>query len=194
MSRTNRIAVHGPWRWAESILLLVPMRLFLGGLFLLAGSMKLFHVTPEVADPAWSFAESIKAYKLVPMPAGEPVVTVLAYVIPWTELFAGAMLVLGVWTKGAALLVLTQLVVFGAANVSVIWREISASCSCFGELGWPCGREVGWCQVIRNAVLAIPALYLVVRGGGLIGLDRTDGACACVGGPRHGVDRDPDLD
>ena len=157
-------------RWTESLLLSLPLRLFLGGLFVFAAAMKLYVTTESVADPVWNFAESVRAYRLIPMPQGEPVIVVLAHVIPWSELLAGLMLLLGVWTRPAALLVLVQLAVFAGANAWVVLKGIPASCSCFGDLGWPCGSSVTWCQVLRNLVLMVPAAVLLWRGSGLAAL------------------------
>ena len=148
----------------ESIVLQLGLRLFLGGLFCLAAFKKL-------SDPQ-SFAEAIKGFKVLDVQQFEPLMVTGAYIIPWVEMVAGVMLVLGLWTRAAALTIGLALLGFIAALVSVIFRELDASCSCFGDLNLFCGSEVGWCQVIRNLILLLPAAYLVWREGGLLGLDQ----------------------
>lgn len=166
-------------RWAESILVQAPVRLVLGGAFVLAGWMKLFHGVWEGKDPALDFIDSINGYKILDPAVHAHAIATLAYVMPWAELLCGVLLILGVWARSAALVVGTLLVGFTGATISVIMRpEVSVSCSCFGDLEWPCSGEITWCQVVRNVVLLAGAAYLVWRGAGAVALGR-DG---CRGG------------
>jgi len=176
------------WRWVESIVVLVPVRLVLGGAFVVAAWMKLFDrvwqvnpVTGFHRDPTFAFAESIAAYKILDPARHEHAIAMAAYMLPWGELVGGVLLVIGLWTRSAALLIGTLLVMFTAANLSVIFRpDVSASCACFGSLEWPCGGSVTWCQVVRNVVLLTMAGYVLWRGGGAVGFDRDrprGGAC-----------------
>lgn len=155
---------------AESVLIQLPARLVLGGLFGLAAFKKL-------QDPQ-SFAEAIKGFKIIdPATQGHLIVSG-AFAIPWVEMTAAVLLVLGLWTRAAALTIGLALLGFIAALVSVITRDLDAGCSCFGDLELFCPRGVGWCQVARNALLLLPAAYLVWRGGGRIALDRQSRGCA----------------
>lgn len=150
-------------RIAESIVLQLPLRLGLGGLFCLAAFKKL-------QDPQ-SFAEAIKGFRVVDHVELGNLVVSAAFVLPWVEMVAGVMLILGLWTRAAALTVFLALGAFIAGLLSVIIRKLDASCSCFGDLNLFCGAKVGWCQVIRNLVMLLPAAYLIWRGGGLLALD-----------------------
>lgn len=148
---------------AEAVLLQLPLRVGLGGLFCLAAFKKL-------QDPQ-SFAEAIKGFKVLDANEFGHLIITGAFTIPWIELVAGVMLVLGFWTRASALTLGLALVGFMAALMSVIFRGLNASCSCFGDLNLVCGHEIGWCQVIRNLVLLIPAGYLIWRQGGLLSID-----------------------
>lgn len=157
----------------ESVLLILPVRLFLGGLFALAAFKKL-------QDPQ-SFAEAIKGFKVVdPATHGHLIVTG-AFTMPWVEMVAAVLLILGMWTRAAGVTVALALAGFIAALVSVIARGLDAKCSCFGDLSLFCGSEVGWCQVVRNLILILPAVYLAVRGGGRVSLDAAAGCCEASG-------------
>lgn len=157
----------------ESVLLIVPVRLFLGGLFALAAFKKL-------QDPQ-SFAEAIKGFKVVdPATHGHLIVTG-AFTMPWVEMVAAVLLILGLWTRAAGVTVVLALGGFIAALISVIARGLDANCSCFGDLSLFCGSEVGWCQVARNLILILPALYLAVRGGGRASMDAATGCCRAAG-------------
>lgn len=148
----------------ESVLLQFVLRIALGGLFCFAAFMK-------IADPQ-TFAEAIKAFKILDVAQFETLIITAAYTIPWVEMVAGILLIIGLWTRAAAITLGMALIGFIAALISVNLNGITTSCSCFGEdLSWPCGHEVGWCQVVRNFVLLIPAGYLAWRRGGLLAVD-----------------------
>lgn len=148
-SSTTRVHDEGP---AAMGWVALPCRLLLGGLFVLAAVLK-------VSSPM-QFAEAIAGFKIVPA----HLVGVVTFVIPWTELVAGAMLLLGWWSRAAALVISALLLSFIAGVISVIIRGIDTKCSCFGDLEWPCGAGVGWCQVIRNLVMLAMA-GVVLRWG-----------------------------
>lgn len=147
----------------ESIVLQLALRIALGGLFCFAAFMKL-------SDPQ-SFAEAIKGFKVLDVTQFEPFMVTGAFVIPWVEMIAGVMLILGFWTRAAAATLGLALLGFIGLLISVIVRDIDASCSCFGKLNFGCPDTVGRCQVLRNSVMLIPAAYLVWRQRGLLALD-----------------------
>lgn len=147
----------------ESILLQLPLRVALGGVFLFAAYNKI----PAIQ----SFAEAIKGFRVIDADTHPELIVIAAFVIPWFELIAGLMLVLGLRARSAALGLGLLLVVFMGGLLNVIFSGISADCSCFGDTKFPCGTTVGWCQVIRNVVLLIPTAYLLWRGPGRVSLD-----------------------
>ncbi len=101
----------------------LPLRLaelLAGGVFVYAGALK-------ALDPA-QFAQDIALYQLVPAALIAP----LALYLPWLELLAGVMLVLGPWRRGAVLILLPLALAF-LAFVGIAWaRGLDISCGCFG--------------------------------------------------------------
>lgn len=150
-----------PWQIAESVLL-TPLRIALGGLFLWAGWMK-------ASDPQ-AFAFAIKGYGLIEGANAGHVIRVMAYTIPWAEILCGLTLVLGAWTRGAALFLALQLALFTAANYAVIDKGIE--CSCFGDDDPFCSGAIGRCHMIRNGVMLAVSLLLAWRGAGIWSFDR----------------------
>lgn len=151
------------WRWIESIVLLVPLRLALAGLFGVAAVLKL-------ASPQ-EFAFAIKAFELVDPDRASHVLVLLAFGIPWAELIAAVLLLLGLWTRASAALLSLLLIAFTAGLLSVIARGIDTECACFGDKDIFCEGGVGWCHIARNAVMLAASLLLVWRGGGLVAAD-----------------------
>jgi putative oxidoreductase len=151
-------------KWAESIVLKLPLRIALGGAFCYAAWMKLNDVQ--------SFAEAIKGFKVVNVDTHEHLIVIGAYTMPWVEMIAGVLLALGLFTRAASATIALLLIAFMAALMHVIFDDsISADCSCFGDVKLVCGSSVGWCQVIRDLVMLVPCVYLIWRGGGHLSLD-----------------------
>lgn len=148
----------------ESILLQLPLRILLGGMFLFAAYNKI----PAIE----SFAEAIKGFKVIDADSYQFLIIIGAFVIPWFELIAGLLLVLGLRARSAALGIGLLLAVFIYALMHVILTDVSADCSCFGDTNLICDAAVGYCQVIRNGILLIPAAYLLWRGPGRLSIDQ----------------------
>ncbi len=134
----------------------LPARLLLGGYFIYASLDK-------IAQPA-AFARIVYQWQVVgPVPSN-----LVAVLLPWTELLAGALLVVGVWKRESALVIALLLVVFLAAATSVLARGIDVvNCGCTSlasqpPSSWPPAwtRGVGWFLITRNLVLLAVALLL----------------------------------
>ncbi len=172
-------------RWFESIVLQLPVRLALGGIFVFAAWNKIHN--PQ------AFAFAIKGFKVFDPATHGHLIISAAYTLPWVEMIAGVLLILGLRSRAAALTLLLTLLVFIGGLLHVITSGIDADCSCFGDQKLFCGGAVGWCQVIRNLILLVPALYIVIRGGGLLSLDaaiRPDRKPIATTSRPGGVDRD----
>lgn len=141
-----------------SSLLLLALRAMAGGVLATAAFFKL-------KDPL-TFAEAIMAFKMV---KGDHLVMVGTYILPWTELFTGLALILGIWTRAAAFVYCGLMTLFIAVITIALTRGLGGiPCSCFGYLHLYCEGGLGWCKVGENSVLlTLGALVLVFGGGGL---------------------------
>lgn len=147
-------------RAIEALALLI-VRVALGALFVFAAWMKLRN--PQ------AFADSVIAFKI--FGSADHLVVLTTFVVPWLEMICGVLLLLGLWSRAAAIALFAQLLVFTAGVVSVLVRKMDVTCGCFGEYEWPCTGAISGCHVIRNSVLLLASAILVWRGGGVIGLD-----------------------
>ncbi|HEV3032325.1 MAG TPA: MauE/DoxX family redox-associated membrane protein [Polyangia bacterium] len=122
------------------------LRLGLGGLFVVAGALKL---RAPVA-----FATEIANYQL--LPALAPYV---AAVLPVGELVIGSALVVAprAWRRAAALGALGLLATFTVAVGSAFFRRINIDCGCFGTGGGP----ITGLTLVRNVVLMAAATAIV---------------------------------
>jgi len=140
--------------WPGHAWLALPARLYLGYVFILACAHK-------IADPG-AFALDVATYQLLPL----SLVNITALVLPWIELLAGNMIVIGFRTRAAALLIAGMMVVFMVALAWALHLDLDMSCGCFASSsdadpisGMTMLRDGGW--------LAL-ALYVLIfdRGTG----------------------------
>jgi uncharacterized membrane protein YphA (DoxX/SURF4 family) len=126
-------------------------RLVAGGVWIVAGAIK-------VTDPAASIA-AVRAYELLPGPLVEQV----GVALPAVELVVGLALVLGVFTRGAALVSALLFVAF-IVGISSVWaRGIEIDCGCFGGGGADpdASSSYPW-EIARDVALLAASCYLVV--------------------------------
>ncbi|MBI3919955.1 MAG: DoxX family membrane protein [Armatimonadetes bacterium] len=132
-------------------------RIVVGALFLLASYDK-------ILDPL-RFAESVDSYKLLPAVAISP----FALALPWIEFVAGLLLVLGMASRAAALVVLCLLLMFmGAIGIDMA-RGLTIDCGCFGALTE--SDPIGWVTLVRDVGLTVMTLYVMLFDEQTFGLE-----------------------
>lgn len=136
------------------------LRIAVGVLFIWAGGSKIGH-----ADV---FAAQITAFGLVP----HSLIAPMALLLPFLEVLLGGYLVLGLFTRVAAIVAVVQLAIFATAIGSAVARGLSLSCGCFG----PGDTTVtSWPEVARDLVFAAIAAFVAWRAPGMLALDRRIG-------------------
>lgn len=131
----------------------VILRILLGAVFCFAAFMKL-------RDPQ-IFVQAVMAFKVLP----DHLAVLATFAVPSMEMLAGACLILGIWQRGAALLIAGLLSGFIFLMARAVLGGVNdLHCACFGKFEWPCTGPVGQCQIIRNSVMLAVALLLVFVG------------------------------
>ncbi len=121
-------------------------RVILGTVFIYASIYK-------ILDPA-GFAQSIWYYHMVP----GNLINLMALIMPWVELLAGVALVVGVGYRGSLLLITLMTVVFVAALISAVARNLSIDCGCFKAAAG--GERSARNALIQDGVMAIAIIQL----------------------------------
>ncbi|OGR04079.1 MAG: hypothetical protein A2284_04595 [Deltaproteobacteria bacterium RIFOXYA12_FULL_61_11] len=147
------------YAWGGHPYLALPARIYLGLVFLLACYHKLL-------DPA-AFALDIATYQLLPL----GLINLLAIVLPWIELAAGLMLLLGLRTRVGALLVATMMAMFTVAVTLAVLRGLDMSCGCFASQG-AASDPISWFTVLRDLGWLSLSMYVLVFDRDPLGLDR----------------------
>ena len=133
---------------AEVLLLLA--RLLVGAVFFLAGHAK---VRPQSSK----FVEAVLGYGLLP----RSIATAFARCLPPIEMVLGAFLAIGLWSRCAAVVGFSLLMLFSSAMIISILRGNKPSCGCFGSL-----TQVQWRLVYRNLSMMGILLPIYYMDGG----------------------------
>ena len=132
------------------------VRVLLGALFIAAGATKIGHFN--------DLAAAIAGFRILP----QAVIAPLAVILPFFETGLGLYLVLGLFTRSAAIVAALQLALYAAAIASAVVRHIPANCGCFG----PQDRATAdWPHVAVDAALAAVCLIVALRAPGMLALD-----------------------
>lgn len=143
--------------WRGHAWLALAARLYLAHVFLFACWFK-------IIDPA-AFALSVATYQLLPL----SLINVTALVMPWAELLAGAMMVLGFRVRAAALLICGMMVIFMIALAWALYQGLDMSCGCFASSSD--ADPISYLTMLRDAGWLALGVYVLVFDRRPIGLD-----------------------
>ena len=150
-------------------------RLVTGGVWIVAGGLKLPHPNDSV--------RAVRAYDLLP----EAVVPTVGQLLPVVEVVVGLLLVLGLLTRGTAVVSALLFLAF-IIGISSAWaRGLSIDCGCFGGGGEiPDAAEQYPREIARDVGLLALSLWLVVRPRTRLALD------SLLFRSTHDLEGDPD--
>jgi len=125
-------------------------RLVLGGVLLVAGYLKAF--SPDKSQMA------VRAYEILPI----SVANFLGIILPWLEIGAGLLLLVGLGIRYASIFGSVLMLIFVIA-ISQAWaRGLSIDCGCFGGGGKVAPGETKYLsEILRDLGLAAMSIYLI---------------------------------
>jgi uncharacterized membrane protein YphA (DoxX/SURF4 family) len=132
-------------------------RLYIGGVFLVASWHK-------ILSPA-TFALDVATYDILPL----GLVNLTALVLPWLELLAGVMLIVGYRARAGALLTSGMMIVFLVALAIALARGLDLSCGCFASQSK--GDPISWRTLGRDAAWLALSLYVLLLDPRSWGID-----------------------
>jgi uncharacterized membrane protein YphA (DoxX/SURF4 family) len=136
-------------------------RLILGGVVLVAGLLK-------VTDPT-AAERAVRAYQILPYDLAGTV----GLVLPIVEIVAGVLLILGLFTRIAAVIGGLLMIAFIIGIASAWARGLTIECGCFGGGGTIPAAETNYLpEILRDIGLVICAGWLTVRPRTTFSLDR----------------------
>ncbi len=151
----NRFINHPVHSWLG-----LAARWYLGGVFV-------FACLHKIAHPA-EFALDVATYDMLPL----SLVNLAALTLPWVELAAGLMLILGWRARGAALACAGMMVVFLVALASALHRGLDMSCGCFASQSVAEDDPISYLTVLRDSGWLLLAAYVTLFDRRALGIDR----------------------
>ena len=130
---------------------LILLRVVVAGIFMYSTWEKILH--PD------AFVDIIKGYRLDPV-VNDWVAAVIAVWLPWTELTAGLVLLVGIWPRAMGLLFSFLTALFIAGLGQGLARGIDIRCGCFDISPEAAGRD--WASLWQEALLLLACLWVWV--------------------------------
>jgi len=146
--------------WAGHAWLALPLRWYLGWVFVLACLHKIAH--------PGSFAVDVATYGILPI----SLVNLTAITLPWVELTAGIMLIVGFKARAGALMVFGMMVMFIAALAIALAQGLDMSCGCFASQGAQGEDPISSMTVLRDVGWLMLSVYVMLFDDSPIGIDR----------------------
>ncbi len=134
------------------------MRLLLGTVFCYAAIDKIVHID--------QFARLIYYYHILPGWA----INIMAVFMPMVEMVAGLALILGIWPRGATVLIGAMLVMFLVALTIVYLRGIDINCGCFSTSVR--GKSSAMNLILRDIPLLLACIQIFCFGKDFLSLQK----------------------
>jgi putative oxidoreductase len=144
--------------WPGHPYVALPARVYLAAVFLTACWHKLL-------NPG-SFALDIATYQILPL----ELINVMAIILPWIELVAATMLLSGIRSRAAALLISGMMLMFTVAISIALYRGQDMSCGCFASQG-AAEDPISWRTVARDLGWLALSGYVLFLDNAPLGLD-----------------------
>jgi uncharacterized membrane protein YphA (DoxX/SURF4 family) len=158
--RTVTAWVDRLWSHRAHNAIAIPLRVWVGIVFIAAAWHK-------IVFPA-KFALSIATYQILPL----QYINLMAIILPWLEIVVGVTLMLGLWTRASALIMVGMNVMFIAALYLAIQNQTQmTSCGCFSADAEATKKTIGWDYVYRDVNYLAAMVYVALFDDGWLGLD-----------------------
>ena len=131
----------------SNTILILLIRVLLGGLFIVASLDKIVH--PD------AFAAAVLNYKII----GSTLSMVTATILPWLELLSGLGLILGISPRASAMMITALLTGFTILLAVTLARGLDISCGCFTQD--PNVGKIGYQKILENCGLILLGIFLL---------------------------------
>jgi putative oxidoreductase len=146
-------------QWKGHRVIALAARWYLGIVFLLACVHKILH--------PGQFALDIATYDILPL----SLINLMAVTLPWIELAASLLLLLGYRARGAALTVVGMMAMFLTAIGIALHRGLDISCGCFASQTLAENDPISYLTVLRDLAWLLLAAYVAALDRLPLGLE-----------------------
>ncbi len=116
----------------------------------------------KISDPI-DFLKQIREYHLFPLSPPE-FINMTAVVMPWIEVLCGVLLLVGLWLRGAAFMVLAMLTVFTTAIFIRTMRVYGEGGQSFCKIAFDCGCGAGLIVICKKLAMNLSMIGLALVG------------------------------
>jgi putative oxidoreductase len=148
------------WSWSGHAWLSLPMRWYLSYVFISACIHKIAH--PGL------FAVDVATYDILPL----SLINLVAIGLPWCELTAGIMLLVGYKSRAAGLMVAGMMILFTFALLVALAQGLDMSCGCFASQGAQGEDPISYQTVLRDLGWLALSVYVLLFDRNALGMDR----------------------
>ena len=145
--------------WRGHQWLSIPIRLYLGGVFIWASLHKIAH--PD------AFALDVATYNILPL----YLINLMAICLPWLEIVCGAMMCLGFKTRAAAWLISGMMAMFLVALLIALANGLDMSCGCFASSSMSRDDAISKMTIVRDTTWLLLGLYILIFDRRSLGLE-----------------------
>jgi len=145
--------------WPGHRLIALLLRIYLGGVFVQASLHK-------IANPG-AFALDVATYDILPL----SLVNAMAIVLPWIEIVAGGLLIVGLFARPAAWLTSAMMLVFLAALLVALHGGLDISCGCFASSSMTADDLISFQTVLRDFAWLLIGVYVLIFDTRPLGVD-----------------------
>jgi uncharacterized membrane protein YphA (DoxX/SURF4 family) len=158
--------VFGDGRWSLQIqYVTLVFRLLLAVVFLIAGASKIAH--------PWVFVHTVEGYRMLPGSLARP----FGLALPWVEVLLALYLLVGLFTRVAAVVMCAVLVMFLFALGVQLAHGHTGDCGCVVGITNPVitafvgGNTIGAFDLVRDAVLLLMASAIALTPRPVLAVD-----------------------
>ena len=146
--------------WAGHSWIGLPVRWYLGYVFIYASIHKIAH-------PA-SFALDAATYEILPL----SLVNLMAIILPWAELVSGILLIAGYKTRAAAWMISGMMAIFIVAVAMALANGLDMSCGCFASQAAQDADPISVMTILRDTAWLVLSVYVLLFDGKPFGIER----------------------
>jgi len=136
-------------KFLQNRFLFILFRIIVGFIFIYAGLDKISNL-PE-------FAKAISNYRLLPV----ELVNIFAIILPWIEVIAGVLILMGFFIQGGSLIILGLLITFTIAITINLVRGVDISCGC--KTPWATSDKISLLKLLEEIVYIIMIIQVFLH-------------------------------
>jgi putative oxidoreductase len=145
--------------WKGHQWLAIPMRLYLGGVFIMASLHKIAH--PR------AFALDVATYNVLHL----SLINLMAICLPWIEIVCGALMIIGYKSRATAWLISGMMVMFMIALMIALSNGLDMSCGCFASSSMGEEDAISSATILRDSAWLALGLYILIFDRRPVGLE-----------------------